>query len=191
MQAQAISQQRAAMPPKPDESAKPQGSFFDNDAKQQAAAQSSAFGGGGSSDSGAARPLFQQQVDTFNSMSKMPKDPSPQPTAFGGPPTPGGPTVPPDSSLFGGGSPPTAPLPEPSNQAVPKPQPAPAPGMSPLNGSGSYGSGVRAQVFEVIVRQALAGAPWREICAGPMSVNNISPEEVEGEVKRREALLKK
>jgi hypothetical protein len=52
-------------------------------------------------------------------------------------------------------------------------------------GSGAYGSGVRAQVFEVIVRQALAGAPWREICAGPMAVNGISPEEIEEEVKRR------
>lgn len=43
----------------------------------------------------------------------------------------------------------------------------------------------KAQVFEVIVRQALAGAPWREICAGPMQVNNITPEEVEVEVQRR------
>lgn len=58
-------------------------------------------------------------------------------------------------------------------------------------GLGSYGSGVRAQVFEVIVRQALAGAPWQDICSGPMQVNNISPEEVEAEVKRRQALLKK
>ena len=58
-------------------------------------------------------------------------------------------------------------------------------------GPGSYGSGVRAQVFEVIVRQALAGAPWQDICSGPMQVNNISPEEVEAEVKRRQALIKK
>jgi len=50
---------------------------------------------------------------------------------------------------------------------------------------GRYGSGVRAQVFEVIVRQALAGAPWREICAGPMQINSISPEEIELEVQRR------
>lgn len=48
-----------------------------------------------------------------------------------------------------------------------------------------YGPDVRDQVFEVIVRQALAGAPWREICAGPMQVNNISPQEVEAEIKRR------
>ena len=45
----------------------------------------------------------------------------------------------------------------------------------------------RAEVFEVIVRQALAGAPWREICAGPMQVNNISPEKIEAEVQRRTA----
>lgn len=55
--------------------------------------------------------------------------------------------------------------------------------------SGSYGMGVRQQVFEVVVRQAIAGAPWQEICAGPMSVNNILPEEVEAEVARRQALL--
>ncbi|MBK9770046.1 MAG: hypothetical protein IPP57_04320 [Candidatus Obscuribacter sp.] len=76
------------------------------------------------------------------------------------------------------------------NQAIPRPQVA-AP-TTPFPGtSGSYGSGVRAQVFEVIVRQALAGAPWREICAGPMQVNNISPDEVEVEVKRRQEFLKK
>ncbi len=188
MQAQAISQQRAPVP-QPEESPKPQGSFFDQDSSKQQQSQTQAPNafGGGSGDGGAARPLFQHQVDTFNSMSKMPKEQA-QPTVFGGPPTPGAPPTPPDS--FGGGAPPTGPIPETSTQAVPKP-PQPTPGMSPMNGSGSYGSGVRAQVFEVIVRQALAGAPWREICAGPMSVNNISPEEVEGEVKRREALLKK
>lgn len=49
----------------------------------------------------------------------------------------------------------------------------------------SLGSGVRAQVFEVIVRQAIAGAPWREICAGPMKVNHISAEEVQEEIDRR------
>jgi len=44
---------------------------------------------------------------------------------------------------------------------------------------------IRDQVFEVIVRQALAGAPWRQICAGPMQVNNISENEVQKEVDRR------
>jgi hypothetical protein len=61
---------------------------------------------------------------------------------------------------------------------------APAAGML-TPGAGRHGTGVRAQVLEVIVRQALAGAPWREMCAGPMQVNNITPEEVEAEVKKR------
>lgn len=73
----------------------------------------------------------------------------------------------------------------------PASMPAAAPTTPFTSGAGSYGSGVRAQVFEVIVRQALAGAPWREICAGPMQVNNITPEEVEAEVKRRQAMLNK
>lgn len=53
---------------------------------------------------------------------------------------------------------------------------------------GKFGAGVREQVLEVIVRQALAGAPWREICAGPMQVNNITVQEVEEEVRRRMGL---
>lgn len=54
------------------------------------------------------------------------------------------------------------------------------------NSDGSkYGAGVRSQVFEVIVRQAIAGAPWQEICQGPMQVNNITIEEVEEELRRR------
>ena len=55
----------------------------------------------------------------------------------------------------------------------------------PVSPDGRRGEGVREQVLEVIVRQALAGAPWRDICAGPMLVNNITPEEVEAEVSRR------
>jgi hypothetical protein len=54
-----------------------------------------------------------------------------------------------------------------------------------VGGPSSYGSGVRQQVFEVIVRQAIAGAPWREICAGPMQVNQITVEDIEAEVQRR------
>ncbi len=136
---------------------------------------------GGFLDSGPARPLFQQQMDTFNSMSRPPAQPA-APTP--GPPTP----VPSESQPSFPPAPPTAPIPEPSNQAVPRPPQNQ--GIGPLT-QGSYGSGVRAQVFEVIVRQALAGAPWKEICAGPMQVNNITPEEVEAEVRRRETLLKK
>ncbi|MBX9669447.1 MAG: zinc ribbon domain-containing protein [Candidatus Obscuribacterales bacterium] len=53
----------------------------------------------------------------------------------------------------------------------------------------SYGEGVRKQVIEVIVRQALAGAPWREICQGPMLVNGITPEEIEEEIRKRKGLI--
>jgi hypothetical protein len=55
--------------------------------------------------------------------------------------------------------------------------------------TGKYGPGVRARVFEVIVRQGLAGAPWREICAGPMMVNAITTEEVDAEIARRRRLI--
>lgn len=44
---------------------------------------------------------------------------------------------------------------------------------------------IRDQVFETIVRQALAGAPWKEICSGPMQVNHIAPEQIEAEINRR------
>lgn len=47
-------------------------------------------------------------------------------------------------------------------------------------------NGVRTQVFEVIVRQATAGAPWKEICKGAMTVNGITEEEVIQEVERRQ-----
>ncbi len=56
-----------------------------------------------------------------------------------------------------------------TSQALPA-RPAPSQSAAYVSATGSYGSGVRAQVFEVIVRQALAGAPWKEICAGPMQV---------------------
>lgn len=49
----------------------------------------------------------------------------------------------------------------------------------------AYGTGIRAQVFEVIVRQALAGAPWQLICQMPMEVNHITEEEIVKEVERR------
>ena len=57
--------------------------------------------------------------------------------------------------------------------------------------AGAYGKAVRDQVFEVIVRQALAGAPWRQICAGPIEVNNIDPDDIQAEVDRRRKTLKK
>src|ERR1700733_4801775 len=52
-------------------------------------------------------------------------------------------------------------------------------------GAGTYGHGVRQQVFEVIVRQAMAGAPWQTICKGPMAVNGITEEEIKKEGSRR------
>lgn len=58
-------------------------------------------------------------------------------------------------------------------------------GKRASDGKGNFDSAIRSNVFEVIVRQALAGAPWREICAGPMLVNNITFEEIEEEVRRR------
>jgi uncharacterized Zn finger protein (UPF0148 family) len=60
---------------------------------------------------------------------------------------------------------------------------------SPLPMIQTHGAGVRKQVFEVIVRQAIAGAPWREICEGPMKVNGIDPEDIEAEVARRVKLM--
>lgn len=62
-----------------------------------------------------------------------------------------------------------------------------APGSKACSNCGHKPSTVRSQVFEVIVRQAIAGAPWREICAGPMVENKITAEEVEAEVNRRRA----
>lgn len=43
----------------------------------------------------------------------------------------------------------------------------------------SFGERIKEQVLEVVIRQAIAGAPWKEICQGPMAVNNISDEEVQ------------
>jgi len=56
-----------------------------------------------------------------------------------------------------------------------------------IAGASAYGAGVRRQVFEVIVRQAIAGAPWQEICKGPMIVNNITEDEIKAEIARRKS----
>ncbi|HEY9787797.1 MAG TPA: hypothetical protein V6D17_20590 [Candidatus Obscuribacterales bacterium] len=44
---------------------------------------------------------------------------------------------------------------------------------------------VRQCVFEVVVRHALTNPDWKQICAGPMKVNNITVAEVETEAERR------
>lgn len=54
-------------------------------------------------------------------------------------------------------------------------------------GAAHYVSGVVKQIFEVIVRQGMAGAPWNEICKGPMMLNNIEEREVESEIEWRAA----
>jgi hypothetical protein len=125
-----------------------------------------------------AQPITQNpNMVNQNIQAQMPQQPAPQAPPQQPPPQPQQMPQQPISQ------------PAPSSQAVPRQAQATTPFAGA--GPGSYGSGVRAQVFEVIVRQALAGAPWREICAGPMQVNNISPDEVEAEVKRRQALLGK
>jgi hypothetical protein len=152
-------------------------------------------------DAAPSKPLFQgepQQLQTIQSQPHpTPSQPSHQPAAVQQPQqmaTAPASLVPQSTSANGQdltGAPVTTPTQmalQPSQQAIPRQNQATTPFSQT---GGSYGSGVRAQVFEVIVRQALAGAPWREICAGPMQVNNISPDEVESEVKRRQTLLKK
>lgn len=174
--AQSFQKQIAEVKSKKEEApVKPQSSFFD--VAPQPQTSPNLF------DAAPPKPLFEPQPqaapqqqplpEPVNQTLQMPQQPVPvQPPQPVQPPP-----MPPEP-------PPAQPVQE---QAIPRP-PATTPFVS---GPGSYGSGVRAQVFEVIVRQALAGAPWREICAGPMQVNNITPEEVEAEVKRRQALLKK
>jgi chemotaxis protein histidine kinase CheA len=156
-------------PPKPQQSS----SFFDSAPQQRttydqtaALPQSPAL---------PPHPASAQPAPVQQAMPPQPQQAPPAPVAVVAPQPPAGQAPPSGQS----------PAPRPS---APQ-QPAPTTPFAP--GAGSYGSGVRAQVFEVIVRQALAGAPWREICAGPMQVNNISPEEVETEVKRRQTLLNK
>jgi hypothetical protein len=53
--------------------------------------------------------------------------------------------------------------------------------------SGSYGMGVRSQILELAVRQAMVGGPWKEQCAHAMATNSISADEVETEVRRRQS----
>ncbi len=54
--------------------------------------------------------------------------------------------------------------------------------------SGSYGTGVRSQLMELAVKQAMNGGAWRESCAGILASNQIAIEEVEFEVRRRQSL---
>lgn len=59
--------------------------------------------------------------------------------------------------------------------------------VAAVTGVSPSGIVVRTQVFENIVRKALAGAEWRQLCASVMRVNQISVDEVRIEVVRRKA----
>jgi len=54
-----------------------------------------------------------------------------------------------------------------------------------LHGSPASLESLRQSVLEIVVKQAIAGAPWREQCRGPMEINGITEAEVEAEVTRR------
>jgi hypothetical protein len=43
----------------------------------------------------------------------------------------------------------------------------------------------RKLILDVIVKQALAGVAWRQVCDGVMEVNKITAEEVEAEIATR------
>jgi hypothetical protein len=49
-------------------------------------------------------------------------------------------------------------------------------------------AGIRDQILDMIVRQALVGMPWREHLELIMQANKISPEEVEAEIQKRKEL---
>jgi hypothetical protein len=173
---------KEAASPNPMQPAKPSppASFFDTAPQQPRSA--SLF------DAAPDKPLFAPEPEPAPQPAPQPVAPQPQPQP-----------VAPQPAMQPQPQPvvpqPMAPTPAPITPAritstIPV-QSGPSTGGFAGSGTGSYGHGVRAQVFEVIVRQALAGAPWREICAGPMQVNNITPDEVESEVKRRQAMLNK
>lgn len=65
-------------------------------------------------------------------------------------------------------------------------QPASKPVTSSMHSPFSaYGTGIRKQVFELIVQQATTGAEWKESFTNQMRLNNIMPREIEQEVARR------
>ncbi len=46
---------------------------------------------------------------------------------------------------------------------------------------------VRSMVLDVIVKQALSGASWHDVCASSMDKYKITAEEVQAEVQRRKS----
>ncbi len=57
-----------------------------------------------------------------------------------------------------------------------------------LHGSPASLESLRQAVFDIVVKQAVAGAPWKDLCRGPMEINGITEAEIEAEVGRRKAL---
>jgi tetratricopeptide (TPR) repeat protein len=56
-----------------------------------------------------------------------------------------------------------------------------------LHGSPASLDSLRQAVMEIVVKQAVAGAPWKELCRGPMEINGITEAEIEAEVSRRKS----
>lgn len=54
-----------------------------------------------------------------------------------------------------------------------------------IRDSESMTSGLRTQIFELIVKEAMLSDEWKETFASAMSLNGISEDEVKAEVKRR------
>jgi tetratricopeptide (TPR) repeat protein len=57
-----------------------------------------------------------------------------------------------------------------------------------LHGSPASLESLRQAVFDIVVKQAVAGAPWKDLCRGPLEINGITEAEIEAEVGRRKAL---
>lgn len=57
-----------------------------------------------------------------------------------------------------------------------------------LHGSPASLESLRQAVLEIVVKQAVAGAPWKDVCRGAMEINGITEAEVEAEVNRRRSL---
>lgn len=63
--------------------------------------------------------------------------------------------------------------------------------MNFLTGKGkkSENLGERDRIFELVVNQAMKGAPWQSLYTGALTSNKIRPEEIEAEIRRRKGLV--
>lgn len=63
--------------------------------------------------------------------------------------------------------------------------------MNFLTGKGKKSDnrqGERDRIFELVVSQAMKGAPWQSLYMGALTSNKIRPEEIEAEIRRRKGL---